>query len=261
MAFIADTHVHFHPAHRLGKACLRAESQLRRLAESAGAPAAARVLLLTEGAGHQAFADLRAGRLRPERHEVRVSPGDEPEALRMRVGDAELHVLAGRQVVAAERIEILALAVDAAIPDGRPLAEIVQRVCDAGGVPVLGWAPGKWMFRRARVVAALLRQYGPETLLLGDTSLRPLGWGEPGLMRAARARGYRVVAGSDPLPIPGDDAVMGSYASLFEAPFDPARPVAAVRAALVDPVLLPRTLGRRGSAAAVARRLWRHARR
>lgn len=261
MSIIADTHTHFYPVYRLGKALIRAERNLAHLAAGAGTPDAARVLMLTEARDHHVFAALRAGTLRLEREDVQVSAAPEAGALRVQVNGAVLHVLAGRQVVAAERIEVLALTVDAPLADGLPLREAVRLAVEAGGVPVLGWAPGKWMFRRAATVAALLRAVGPETLLLGDTSLRPLGWGEPRLMRAARARGYRVLAGSDPLPIAWDDMVMGSYATLFDAPFDAERPVDSLRRALRSPAAAPRTVGRRGSPLTVARRLWRHAHR
>jgi len=260
MSFIADTHAHLYPAYPLGQALVRAEQTLARLAQRAGAGEAARVILLVESHPHRAFEALSTGRLGSERADVTVEPGAESGALRVRVPGGDLHVLAGRQLVAAERVEVLALTVDADIPDGLPLAQLVTRVLDAGGIPVLAWALGKWLFARGRAVEALLRAFGPEQLLVGDSAMRPVGWGEPLPMRAARRRGYAILAGSDPLPFAGDERHLGSYASLFSGPFDPDKPVTSVRRALRDGATPPRTVGGRGSLPTVASRFWHHAR-
>jgi len=59
----------------------------------------------------------------------------------------------------------------------------------------------------------LLKEFGPQRLLLGDSSLRPLPWAEPLLMRQARREGFAVLAGSDPLPLAGEERFWGRYAS------------------------------------------------
>jgi len=146
------------------------------------------------------------------------------------------------------------------VPDGLPAAEVIRRVLAAGGIPVLAWAPGKWWFQRGRVVAELLRCFPPEQVLLGDTSLRPLGWGEPCRMRAARRQGYGMVAGSDPLPFVGDDRHMGTYGTLLPGDLDLRRPVTSARDALRQSRAGVRLLGRRGDPVTVARRLWRNSR-
>lgn len=260
MSFIADTHTHLYPVYPLGGTLIGAEQALGRLAAGAGDGGAARVILLAESRPHRVFSALRAGSLVPERADVTVAPGAEAGALRVRVPGGDLHVLAGRQIVAAERVEILALTVDADIPDGLPLAQVVTRVLDAGGVPVLAWALGKWLFARRRAVDALLQAFGPEQLLVGDSAMRPVGWGEPAAMQAARRRGHLVLAGSDPLPFAGDERHLGTYSSLFSAVFDPDEPVTSVRRALRDRATPPRTVGNRGGIPTVASRFWHHAR-
>jgi hypothetical protein len=51
-------------------------------------------------------------------------------------------------------------------------------------------------------------------------------------MRAARKRGFSVIAGSDPLPVPGEEKYAGTFATVFEGDFDAAKPVSAMRALL-----------------------------
>jgi len=248
MAIIADTHVHLYPCYDLGRALRGAVSSLVAL----GPGADGYVACLTERADCHFFAGLRSGEIRAEG--VTVAPGTEPEAVTVSVpGKPDLHLLAGRQIVPRERIEVLALTTDAEIPDGLPAREVVTRVRDAGGLAVLSWAPGKWFGARGDVVRDVLDASKPGDVLVGDTSLRPVGWGEPRLIREARQRGCVVIAGSDPLPFAGDDRYAGTYGSRMEAAFDAAKPVASFRVAVSGSVS---SVGRRCGPLSWMLRLW-----
>ncbi len=170
-----------------------------------------------------------------------------------------LLLFAGRQVVTSERLEILALLTRSRIPDGVPARETVSRILAAGGVPVVSWAPGKWFFARGRVVRALLDAFTPGKLLLGDTSLRATLWPTPRLMRAAANRGFHVLCGSDPLPVPGEEGWAGRYATVIEGAFDPAAPTASMRRLLFEGGT-PRPCGRRASALRMVLRVAANAR-
>jgi hypothetical protein len=256
MRVVADTHVHLYSCYDLAAAFAGLG---RRLADLA--PGAVRVACLTERAECHFFRDLRQGKLDRARIGGDVTPLVEPGALTVGAnGDSRLFLLAGRQSVTAERIEVLALAADMDVPDGLPAEDAIGRIRDAGGVPVIGWALGKWAFARGRVVAALLEKNKPGTVLVGDTSMRPALWPEPGLMRAAREVGYGVLAGSDPLPFAGEERRMGCYASLLEGDFDPERPVASLHRMLCDTGRSFRRVGRRCNFLTVALRLRGNAR-
>jgi hypothetical protein len=58
--------------------------------------------------------------------------------------------------------------------------------------------------------------------------MRPLGWRDETLHRY----GTRVLAGTDPLPCPGDEVHTGRFATCFDAPFDPADPLGSLIRAL-----------------------------
>jgi hypothetical protein len=254
MIIRADTHVHLYPCHDLRAALDGARA---RLDGAGAAPADVRVLLLSERRTDRMFAALRDGAAGPLGG-WRCAGGAGGALVLSAPGGGALHVLAGRQLVTRERLEVLALATEAAFDDGLSVREALGAVRAAGGVPVLPWAPGKWFFARGRIVAELLADSVPGDFLVGDTALRPLGWPEPALMRAARERGFAVLAGSDPLPFPGEEHRAGRYGVEFDGAFDPARPAASIRALLPTP---GRLIGRRLSFPGVVRRLWKNARR
>ena len=242
---IADTHVHLYPfadRHRFFP------NAIQRMQDHA-ASGDTLVLMFTERFDCHAFNELARG-------EGPLPPGWTIRGLeddcRLRLANAEgteLVLAAGHQMVSAERVEILGLMMRTKIADGLPAEQTIQRIRDAGGVPVLSWAPGKWLGTRGLILDRLLEQFGPEQIALGDTSLRPLGWREPFKMKAARGHGFRVLCGSDPLPIAGEESVVGTYASRIHASVD------TLRESLLDPGIQVDAIGRRGGPFSVARRL------
>jgi hypothetical protein len=127
-------------------------------------------------------------------------------------------------------------------------------------VPVLAWAPGKWFFKRGDAVVRLLGRYAAGKLLLGDTTLRPTIWAEPRLMRLARSRGFGILAGSDPLPVPGEELMLGRYATVLEGDIDPTRPLEGVRKILGAAGGIGPSVGTRGGIGETLRRLRGNAR-
>jgi hypothetical protein len=152
---------------------------------------------------------------------------------------------------------VLALATSAEMPRAPDVEGAIEAVHGAGGVPVLSWAPGKWSFRRGERVAAMIDASSPEQLLVGDSSLRARAT-EPELMRSARQRGLKVVAGSDPLPISGEERIFGSYGTAWQGEVDEDRPLSSLRRMLLDPAVSVKTVGNRSTALGVVSRLGRH---
>jgi hypothetical protein len=162
-------------------------------------------------------------------------------------------LVAGRQIVTRERLEILALAMRAAIPDGLPAGDVIRRIIAAGGIPVLAWSPGKWLFGRGQPARDLVAS--DRRLSLGDTPLRPALWPEPRLMQLARARGAAVLPGSDPLPFAGEERYAGTYGFIYRGAFDADRPAAFLARLPAEPAAIV-PAGARCGAWAVARRLY-----
>lgn len=252
MRIAVDTHLHIYPRHDPGRALGALRTGL------SAARADVNVACFTEGRDCRFFEGLRSGAgSLPDGWTMRG--GDGLSALLVGPGGFGVWLCAGRQIVTSERVEVLALVTDGDFRDGRPAAETVEAVVASGGLPVLAWAPGKWFFRRGRVVERLLAGFGPDKLALGDSSLRPTLWPTPRIMARARKGGVRVVAGSDPLPVAGDERWAGAYFTLFDGAFDPQRPAASLLK-LLKSGRITGFGGRRGGPLETLRRLTAHAR-
>ncbi len=243
MRLVADTHVHVYDCYNLQKAFSAAVSNLKRIAGEGASDTAVHALCLTErhdcrffrNAGEMKVPDWSVDAVQSESVAIRHADG------------AGLVILAGRQIVTRERLEILALTVDAGVEDGAGIMETISRVNEAGGVAVLPWSPGKWWGGRGAIVSRVLNETDPRKLLVGDSLARPAGWGEPGLMRAAREKGFKIVAGSDPLPFAGEEGLIGRYAITCEAEFDIKSPARELRRILRDPAVKIKRAGDRNN--------------
>jgi hypothetical protein len=257
----ADGHVHIYPQFRLERAC---DCLLANLDRNAGEhwqcdpQDTVRLAFLTERADCNFFEQLRSGAINATAAGLEIiEPREELCLTFLHRGGRRFHLVAGRQVATRERLEVLGLAMRAAVPDGLPLRETLDRINAAGGFPVLPWAPGKWLFGRGRLIQELLEERRSGAPALGDSSLRPCHWPEPALLRAARRRGIAVLPGSDPLPLPGEERHLGAYGFFYEGPFEREHPTAAVRAMLTANPALIVPAGRRNSSLEVAVRLYR----
>jgi len=245
----ADAHVHIRRCFDLDRLFTSALDH----AEGLGGPL---FLLLAESEGDDYFDRLRhlaagdpdgAGREAGETHpsilpalNVRVRLTAEPHSLIVDRDDgsaAEVYLVAGRQKVSKERIEVLALCLDPADPlrceqDGVLSAEgLVRRVLDAGAAAVLPWGFGKWIGARGAKVADLVRHQdfcAHPRFFLGDIAHRCWPWPAP----RAFGAGVRVLRGTDPLPLAGLEGSLARYGSCVDGEWDPGRPVGSLLAAL-----------------------------
>lgn len=249
MEIILDTHVHVYPVHHADELLRSAGQRLRALART---PDPVCILMLTEAGTHRFFDSLQDSALLS----FAIEQGSEQGAMRLVWEDQPaLWLVAGRQIVTAERLEILGLAMTDTPPDGQAATAAIEAVRAAGGIPVLAWAPGKWMFRRANMVRALCDEYDSDALWLGDSSLRPLGWPLP---RPMRNPTRRVIAGSDPLPFAGEENQAGRYATRIEGSFDPDQPLTSIRQLLRSHPAQITPVGQRNAPWTWARRLQTH---
>lgn len=245
MRIAVDMHVHLYPFHRLHTVFDSAHRNLRQAAPEADRFA----LCLAERAGQHAFDAMRRGELKPA--VWRVGPAPEGGGLDLRAPDGScLWLVPGRQLVTAERIEVLALGRDLALPDGQPLHDTIANVRAGGALPVLPWGFGKWLGARGRRVRAAIEGADPGSLAVADTYLRPRHAPPSPNLRLAASRGLAVLAGSDPLPQPGEEEVAGRYGVLVEG-----EPGGGLAPLLGDPRAVRRILGSRCTLGECLRRL------
>jgi hypothetical protein len=229
-----DAHVHLHPCYDPDDLLQNAYENLA--AASADPDHGSRVvcfLLLAECAPDDCFGALRAiaeGQAASDggaglrlRHWV-VAPTAEAISVAARHAQQELFIVAGRQVACREGLEVLVLGTTRRFADGRPIRDVL-READALGVPrVIPWGPGKWFFRRGRLLNALVEEFRKPTLFLGDEGGRPVFWGYPQHFAHAARLGVRDLPGTDPLPFPHDVEKVGRMGFKVAVDLDPDRP-------------------------------------
>jgi hypothetical protein len=251
---VADCHVHYYPCYDWLTFLSRLRENLSRLH-----PQAVQAAFLTEGSAYNYFNDIKDGHMLDAGGRIEIpTEGEKTVCLRFAVAAPPLFLFAGRQIITRERLEILALVVNHPIPDHMPAIETVAAVQAVGGIPVLPWAPGKWTLRRKKTVKALLCAYDPGGLYLGDSSLRPARMPESKLMQWAISEGFGVLAGSDPLPVKGEEHYAGSYGVQLTGPLDARHPARSICKVIQETIVPIPTVGRRCSLPDVARRIGRH---
>jgi len=114
------------------------------------------------------------------------------------------------------------------------MEEVIQAIKDAGGIPALNWAPGKWFSNRGKVIDGLIKEKSPDELFIGETTMRPTIWLKPKLIHKAEQKGFRVLAGSDPLPFTGEENGIGSFGLIIEGEFDVDNPAQSIRTIIFD---------------------------
>jgi hypothetical protein len=244
---LADGHVHFHrcftwPAF-LEAATVNLARARARLGLAADVPAC---LMLTESAGVSAYRVLSREPSALRSSGWHVGSTDEACSLVVSRRRALPHghlclessrreaiiVVAGRQIVTAERLEVLALALGDEVPDGRPCREVLREVTDRGALAVIPWGVGKWLGRRGRLVRDLIAGGCEVPFCLGDNGGRAGAMGRPSLFDVAERSGVPVLAGSDPLPMPEQVCRVGSYGFVLGDWQATSRPAAKVTAKL-----------------------------
>ncbi len=154
-----------------------------------------------------------------------------------------LILVAGRQVVTAENLEVLALCIDASFEDGLPFTETVETVRKTGGLPAIPWGAGKWLGRRGALLTKFLKNAPASDVFLGDNSARPIFWRRPLHFRLARSRAIRILPGSDPLPFPSEHWRPGSFGFSVKARVNLEHPARDLKRLISDPSIIVQPYG------------------
>ena len=242
IAALVDAHVHLYAMYDRERFFTAARANFDRARRRLGLPHAQYVMCFTEDSRHDAFGEL-PGRF----GSVEILATPEESALRVRFAGEqdgpEMYVLAGRQIITSEGLELLALATRIVIPDGVSLAEGIERVRAANGTPVVPWAFGKWWGRRGQVVRAALTSADPPDL--GDNSARPSISPDPDLFARAESIGRKVLPGTDPLPLRAHQTRAGSYGFVLEGGVSVEQPARSLVSALAGHSRSPKRFGAR----------------
>ncbi len=146
-------------------------------------------------------------------------------------GGCRIFVIAGRQIITSEGLEVLAHGIDDIIPDGLPLDGVMAVAEDHKAIAVLPWAVGKWTGKRGRIIQSLVASPpASDRFFIADSGVRLRGTPRPRLLATAEQNGWCVLAGSDPLPLPNQVSAVGRFGFVAEFPLDPDRPFKSLEA-------------------------------
>lgn len=251
---LVDAHVHLYPCFPPAAFLDAAAANIAAASAALGlATATPGVLMLTEIAGMDAFGALAAGGL--DCGAWQITPSAEPVALHATCPDRPpLVLVAGRQIVSRERLEILALGVRGGPPDDKPAREVLAALAATDALTVLPWGLGKWTGRRKTLARDLLQRPPVARLYAGDNGGRPAVLPRPRLLAFAERHGCPVLPGSDPLPLAVEVGKPGRYGFVAECALDPERPFGALRRWLDDRRASPAPYGRLERLAVVVHR-------
>jgi hypothetical protein len=213
-----DAHVHIHDCFDVDRFLDAAAANFRGHAAGMDASGRRFVLCLTETRIADKFRMLaeRAVSEPPELGRAGGSwyflPGADNCCVMARHRDhGDIELVAGRQIVTAEKLEVLALGSLDVWEDGMPARAVIESVIEAGAVPVLPWGFGKWLGRRRRVIESLIEKFDDGSVYLGDNGGRSAILPTPPEFALAGERGIRILPGSDPLPFDSEYNRAGSY--------------------------------------------------
>jgi hypothetical protein len=209
--WFVDAHVHYHDNFPTARFVGAAFDNVMQTASVAAVDATG-CMVLTDPVGHDTFARLLSTPFEGWPPDVRVRATDDPLSALLTRGDGRSIVaVAGRQIVTAERLEVLALGTRRRFRDGEPVRDTLARVADCGALAVVPWGFGKWLFERGRLLRRLLDAEDSPPFHLGDNGGRPRPARTPRLFALARNRGIWNLPGSDPLPFTWQAARVLSY--------------------------------------------------
>jgi hypothetical protein len=240
---LIDTHVHIYKCFDLCRFFDAAYENFRSRATILGnADNFTGILLLAETSSDNWFrhlSDYADGKSLPGKTTAgtwKFHRLDEPESLCATSNDNyEIVVVAGRQIVTAEGLELLALQTAASFNDGLPIRELIKNVIKEGGLPVIPWGFGKWFGRRGKILRNLIQTSEYADFLLGDNSGRPNFWPLPEFFKLGHKRGMRVLPGSDPLPLANEYQRVGRFGLMTHEVLSPAKPSKDLRQILLRP--------------------------
>jgi hypothetical protein len=232
-----DGHVHIYPKFDLIRAVTGGRERLISLCKSIKTKDVQPVWFLAERSDCFFFEQLMNNELDSEfTAKYRIEETRESSAVSIVERDKQnkynsLLIVAGQQVIAQEGLEISMIGTVERVADRKWRAEeLLDKADQSAGFAVLNWAPGKWFFGRGNIVKSLLSSKRTSDMIIGDTTMRTKLWPTPNLMAQAASRGFRIIAGSDPLPFTGEEDMIGSYGFCLQA--EMRMPVQSIKKAL-----------------------------
>lgn len=144
---------------------------------------------------------------------------------------ASIFIIASQQIVTAEKLEVLALGTNTKVPDGLPVAEVLEKVHSLGALIVLPWGVGKWFGNRGKLIKRIVDSQPSENfpVFLGDIAGRPRFWPLPSIFELAKSYGCKTLSGTDPLPLAVEATRAGAYGTFFRGKISSEQPAESLK--------------------------------
>jgi hypothetical protein len=198
------------------------------------------VLLLTETVNDNKFSTLKLRAT--EREEAENPPAwkfinteEDCSLLAIHKNNHMLAIIAGRQIISEENLEILALGTTRVFPEHLPITDVLTMARASQALAVLPWGFGKWLAGRGSHIERLLKSTHHPDLFLGDNSGRPGFLPRPGFFKQAEQRNIRILPGSDPLPFPRAIVKPGSFGFILNRVINAMTPASDIKRLLSEP--------------------------
>lgn len=237
-----DAHAHIYPCYDLDDFIFSAFKNLFSVNFASAAPARSAALFLTEAADSHYFSVLKNQDNRAEsftrQGNWQVSDTDERLSLWIKhdaFPEKELLIISGQQVVTLEKIEVLSIGCHYPLPEGAALKNTVHSIFSGNGLAVLPWGVGRWLGKRGRIIDDFVATENTLRLFLGDNGSRPRFWKVARLEQSRKITRPRLLSGTDPLPLPGEEKRVGSFGSVIHGTLNTSKPFEGLKDLLCHP--------------------------
>jgi len=243
---LIDAHVHLYDCHDRATFFDAALRNFSNAAQSLGLPRdTPGILMLTETAKDNAFQslidqpELDGGRWKftPQNDGLTITASIE--------GRDAITIIAGKQIVTQEGLEVLALGTSHNFTQGLDVRHTIEKVSQLHALPVLPFGVGKWSGKRGEIIHDLIHdETFPIRFMLGDNAGRLALAGAPQQFALAQQKNIWTLPGTDPLPFARQAKQVGRFGLVLDNGFDPAQPTASIKAALQSLTAQPTTFGK-----------------
>lgn len=223
---LVDSHIHIHECYDLEKFFNSAKKNFTDNSKKLNLNTNQFVLCLTESHGVNYFsilADKANENKKIGNWEIIKTQNQNTLELKDNE-DFSLFLIAGRQIVTQEKLEVLALGLFEDPEDGNPILEVLSYVSKYKLIPVVPWGVGKWMGNRKGIIDKLVMENSTFSIYLGDNGNRPFFWNKPEIFEAAAKYNMLNIPGSDPLPFDNEVNKPGSFGFVLEGVLDIEKP-------------------------------------
>ena len=210
MKFLIDTHLHLYPCHDVVTALETLTSNLSLVGDQEACKAG----FVLDRQDCHFFEDALQGKYNFPEREFTLQPVFKGDFLAVKNRMGTSYLWGGFQTVTAENLEVASVFLKERPPENQPFLKTIDWILNKGGIPVIPWGLGKWLFERGKILEQVLKTYTPEQIVFSDSALRPCFWPSTFLHRA-RKNGFKILCGSDPLPLSGEEKVFGTYATYW----------------------------------------------